>query len=325
MKNAIYFLILIMISFCASSTKNKYASILQQFVELNEANGIPKEDTGVIIAGVKNTIENGEKVALTFFRSLETSCTSSRAKISSSIKALGVSINEAQSNKNTWNKSVATSKKDQVDATSNIKKGKVQVKAIKARISKILLDYKVYAVEADKKLHVVKILRDIISDELFNHAPGALVQIGKFQEKLTELKGLLNNNSDSLYSPIISVLLDLATEQNFSDQSVLKKILQNLNNLNKALIDFRNRQERSLDAETKNLNLQLKNVRGRIRAYRRMRAQAVSKALDAAHYISFFNHEIKHFNAEKGRKAQELVLFQKLCDFQAAAHKKNCR
>ena len=54
------------------------------------------------------------------------------------------------------------------------------------------MDYKVFVSEADKKSNVVKILRDIITDELYNKTPGALVQVAKFQQKLSELKDLLN-------------------------------------------------------------------------------------------------------------------------------------
>jgi predicted nucleic acid-binding Zn-ribbon protein len=311
-----------LISFCSSSTnKDKFSSILQQFVELNEEIGAQKEDLGVIIAQVKNTLSTGAKQYASFFSTVETHCASAVAKLNGAIKGLDSSANEAKSQLNNWNKNLAAATKDTKDAQANLVKGRAQLKALRKRISKIAMDYRVYATEADKKQMVVKILRDIITDELFNKGPRALVQLNKFQEKLVELKGLLNNNSDSLYSPIISVLLDLATEQNFSDQGVLKKILTNLNNLSKALKDFRIKQEKSLDADMKNIKKQVKNVRQRNRAYRRMRAQATSKKIDAAHYISFYKHEIDHFTAEKNRMGDELRMFQKLCVFEKSIHK----
>jgi chromosome segregation ATPase len=293
---------------------------MTQFVELNDAMGVQKEDVGVIIANVKNTLDKGGKNYKAFFRTIETQCASALAKINSSIKSLQNAVNDATSNVNSWKNNLASATKDRKDAAGNILKGRTQLKGLKTRISKLVMDYKVYATEADKKLNVIKILRDIITDELFNRTPGALVQVSKFQEKLAELKSLLNNNSDSLYSPMISVLLDLATEQNFSDQTVLRKILQNLNNLDKALREFRAKQETTLNSEMKNIKKQIKNVKGRIRAYRRMRQQAVSKAIDANHYISFYNHEITHFNAEKGRMTDELHLFEKLCAFEKKVH-----
>jgi len=309
-----------LISFCSCSTKDKFASILQQFVELNDAMGVQKEDVGVIIAKVKSTITSADKSYKNFFRTLETHCASATARLNTSIKNLVSNINDASNNLNTWKKNLASAVRDEKDAAANIKSGRVQMVGLRKRVDKVTMDFKVYAAEADRKLVVVKVLRDIITDELFNKSPGALVQIVKFQQKLAELKELLNNNSDSLYSPIVTVLLDLATEQNFSDQSVLRKILQNLNNLGNALRQFRAKQEASLKSEMVSLRKQMKNVRGRIRAYRRMRAQAVSKKIDAGHYMSFYTHEISHFNAEKGRKGDELRMFKKLCAFEKRIH-----
>jgi len=65
----------------------------------------------------------------------------------------------------------------------------------------------------------------------------------------------------------------------------------------------------------------MKNTLERISAYSKMRAQAHSKSLDASHYIKFYTHEISHFNAEKGRKAEEQKLLGKLCAFQRTAKK----
>jgi uncharacterized protein YdcH (DUF465 family) len=320
MKNVIYVFALLLISFCSCSSKNQYTNIINQFVELNEAMGVQKEDVGVIIASVRNTINQGAKSYKTFARSLETQCASGVARLRSSIRSLQNSVNEAVSNINNWQKNLNSAQSDVKDAQANIVKGRTQLGQLRSRISKLLLDYQVYATESDKKLNVVKVLRDIITDELLNRSPSALVQVNKFQEKLAELKSLLNNNSDSLYSPMIGVLLDLATEQNFSDQTVLRKILQNLNNLDAALRNFRTKQESSLNTEVGSLRKQTRNVKSRIRAYHRMKQQAYSKVLDATNYINFYRHEQTHFTSEQGRQTNELNLFEKLCLFQKKIH-----
>jgi len=316
-------LFLFSIAFAKSSAyKDKFPSILQQFVELNEAMGTDKKtDVAVHVAKIVTAVKASKKHSADFFRTVESHCASAVALIKNAIKELTASTNDAKNELNKWTKNLASAVSDVKDAKSNIVKARAQLKALRKRVSKVSMDYRVYATEADKKLAVVKVLRDIITDELYNKAPG-LVQVTKFQQKLSELKELLNNDHDSLYSPIVSVLLDLATEQNFSDQGVLKKILQNLDNLRKALKEFRTKQEKSLDSELKNLRAQIKNTRQRIRAYRRMRAQSNSKRIDASHYINFYNHEITHFAAESGRKNTELVLFTKLCDFEKKVHKK---
>jgi len=315
-------LILIACCYCSAKPKTNYENIIHQFVELNEEMGVPKEDVGVMIANVQTALDKSRNAAKSFFRAVETHCASGLAKLNEGIKSNTDAITDASSNINTWTKNLAAATLDRKNAKSEIVKGRAQLQNLRKRITKLTMDYRVYAEEADKKLNVVKVLRDIISDELFNRVPGALVQVNKFQQKLAELKEMLNNNSDSLYSPIISVLLDLATEQNFADQGILRKILDNLKNLHKALLDFRTKQEKSLDAEMVTLKKQIKNVRHRVRAYRRMAHQAASKAIDARHYIAFFKHEITHFTAEKNRMIAAKNLFTKLCEFEKTVHKK---
>jgi len=314
---------LIMIACVLSSATNDYKNVIHQFVELNEAMGKSKEDTGLQIAKVKGVLGKEKEAATKFFRALETQCTSGVAKLNEAIKANTDAITEATSQLNNWKKNLVSATKDTKDAGVEIKKPRGSLKVLRKRVAKLTMDYRVFAAEADKKQNVVKVLRDIISDELINRAPGALVQVNKFQQKLGELKEMLNSSSDSLYSPIISVLLDLATEQNFADQGILKKILENLRNLDKALKDFRTKQEKGLDAELLNLKKQIKNVKQRIRAYRRMSHQSSSKAIDAKHYIVFYTNEVKHFSAEQKRMETAKVFFNKLCTFEKNVHKKH--
>jgi chromosome segregation ATPase len=270
---------------------------------------------GVLLAQIRNAWDNQKKANTEFHRTLTTHCTAAHAKIQGSITKLTQAITDAQNNMNTHKQSLEKSNKAVKEAAENIQKARTAYKGLNQRLDKTLLDYKVVAQEADQKLNVVKLLRDIISDELLNDKPGNFVQLNKFQEKLNELKGMLNNNNDSIYAPIVSVLLDLATEQNFANQGVLKQILQNLNNLDKALREFRKKQEAGLDSEVKSIRAQMKNTVDRIQAYSRMRAQSRSKSLDSTHYIRFYSHEIEHFNAEKGRKGEEQKMLTKLCDY----------
>jgi len=70
------------------------------------------------------------------------------------------------------------------------------------------------------------------------------------------------------------------------------------------------------------LKKQVKNVKHRVRAYRRMAHQAASKEIDARHYIAFYKHEIAHFTAEKNRMNEAKNFFTKLCEFEKNVHKK---
>jgi len=52
-----------------------------------------------------------------------------------------------------------------------------------------------------------------------------------------------------------------------------------------------------------------------------MSHQAASKGIDARHYIAFYTHEIKHFNAEKKRMEAAKNFLNKLCEFQKGVRK----
>jgi len=323
-KNAIYFLLLCLIAYVSSSDQ-RYKKILTDFAELSEALGNQKEDTGVLMANVRNAIAKQRVNARAHWRLLNTHCASAHAKLQTSLKNLDTSTTDSRNELNKWRAAATQAKREVVEAATNIKKSRVQFRNLKKQHNQVLLDYKVVAEETDQKLHVVKMLRDIISDELLNHAPGSFVQLNKFQAKLNELKGMLNNNNDSLYAPIVSVLLDLATEQNFSNQAVLRQILTNINNLDAALTKFRAKEEAGLDVAVKALRGVMRTAREKILEYGRMRAQAVSRSLDARHYIKFYNHEILHFTAERKRKVDEQKLVTKLCTFQRNSHKRDKR
>lgn len=157
-------------------------------------------------------------------------------------------------------------------------------------------------------------LNDIITDELIN--PGQFVQVNKFQEKLAELRTMLNSDSDSLYSPLVGVLVELATEENFADKDILQNILKNINNLKTSLNDFRAKRQAELDSNMKNMKAETSNLAKIKGAYENMRNQSISKRIDATHYINFYTHEIGHFNAEKGRKNEEKQLVDKICSAQ---------
>jgi len=314
---------LLTITLCSTS---QYSTIINQFIELNNELGNPREDVGVIISSVKNVINDQEKVQNTDFNELNQICISAETSVNGAITKLNNDVNDSTKNLNEW-KAVLAASMQQVQRTEgNISGTTKKLGETKTAIDKSLEDFKVFVTETDQKLNVVKILRDIITDELLNHTGGhSFVQLNRFTEKLNELKGMLNNENDSLYSPLVSVLLNLASEQNFSDQGILKKILENINNLEANLRQFRHQREGSLNTELKTLRASLANL-GKIRgAYENMRAQSLSKRIDSQHYIQFYTNELSHFNAEKIRKNEELNLLHKICNFERNAHTASVR
>lgn len=312
------FVLLLTISFCSTS---QYSTIINQFIELNNELGNPREDVGVVISNVKNVISDEEKQEANNFNELSQICISAETLVNGAITKLGNDITESTKNLNEW-KAVLESSNLQVKKTeSNISDTALKITNGQTRIEKTLEDFKVLATETDQKLIVVKTLRDIITDELLNNnGAHSFVQLNKFTDKLNELKTMLNSENDSLYSPLVSVLITLASEQNFSDQGILKKILENINNLDNNLKQFRVSRENAMNSELQTMRASQGNL-GRIKsAYTNMRAQSLSRRADAQHYIQFYTNEITHFNAEKVRKNDELNLVKKICEYERSAH-----
>ena len=305
------------------SSSSKYSNILTQFIELNNVIGNPSEDVGVIISNVKNVLIEEEKNNEAHYSGLLTNCASGDSLINSALVKLANDVNDSKKNLNDWNTSLGSSGKDIAKAEDDIKTTSDKIGINKKQIEKELEDFKVSVTETDQKLTVVKVLRNIITDELINSHPGSFLQINKFTDKLNELKGMLNNDNDSLYSPLVSVLLELASEQNFSDQGMLKKILENISNLDKSLIEYRNKRQTDLNDALKNLRANSVNLAKIRHAYLNMRAQSLSKRIDAQHYIHFYTNEITHFNSETNRKNDEKQLLSKICDFEKDAYAKD--
>jgi len=313
------FMLLLTITICSHS---QYSNIINQFIELNDELGNAKEDVGVIISNVKTVLQDEEKLSEAHFNELTNNCNSVDGAITTSITKLTNDQIESTKILNEWKATLASSANDIKKAESDAKSTVAKIKSNQKSMDKSVEDFKVTVTEATMKLGVVKVLRDIITDELLNNSAHthSFVQMNKFTDKLNELKGMLNNDSDSEYSPLVSVLLELASEQNFSDQTMLNQILQNINNLDKSLKEFKKQREDTFNSEMKSLKSNAANLFKIKNAYENMRAQSVSKRIDAQHYIQFYLHEIAHFTAEIGRKNADKVLIDKLCDFEKNAH-----
>lgn len=153
-----------------------------------------------------------------------------------------------------------------------------------------------------KKMVVVRVLKNIISDELFTHSPSFVqVQVSKFNQKLEELKNLLSSDKDSLYTPILSALVGLASERQFSDPKILRQILQNLNRLQASLVQFRQKEEAAYTNDTNGLHAQLNTLRSELRTYRRSLMILNYRRRKQTHLISYAKHSIAHFNRELQR------------------------
>lgn len=318
----VFFFLLVSISSTqmeAEIDSKAFKEIMDDFVEVHEAAGAAV-DLGLVIANVKISLAASEKAYKEFINSFNLSSQNARGKVDSYIKSLNTALNEANNAvKNTWANQRAKGQKTIKEAGEGIKRVEGQLAAIHKQLSQIVIDYHNGVAESDNKLHVVKQLRDIIEDELLN--PGSFVQIKKFNEKLNTLQSLIQKSGDTMYTPIIQTLISLASQGNFSDQKILRAILDNLKQLETSLNNYKKERETDMNVNLKNLKAQEENLNGQLNDYHKLEQRGVSDVHEANQNTELLNTEITNLTSEIARKRDEFKAIEHLANTENAMFK----
>jgi len=145
--------------------------------------------------------------------------------------------------------------------------------------------------------------------------PGkSFIQVGKFNEKLKVLEDLVKKSGDTLYTPIIATLVELASRQNFSDQRLLQAILKNLKLLEDSLRKFRAEKEHDMNDGLKALKAQEENLASQLDDYHHLEQRYVSDVHEANENIELLNALVLNLAVEITRKNDELRSIVHLCD-----------
>jgi len=291
-----------------------FEEIMDDFVEVHKA-ASEDVDIGVVLADVKITLQASAKKYKDFLSSFLLSCDTAKAKVQSFIKRLGDAKDEAANKvNNTWLVQLAKGRKGIKDSQSNTNTTVARLEKVGKQMAKIIIDYHSGVTETDAKLSVVKQLRDIIEDELLNSAGKSFIQVEKFNAKLKDLQALIRKSGDTMYTPIIETLVQLASEQNFSDQKILQAILKNLKALEDNLRKFKAGQEYAMNATLSTLKAQEENLSGQLEDLLHLEQRYTSDVAEANQNIELLNTHITNFNSEIARKQDELKAVQHLCD-----------
>jgi len=190
---------------------------------------------------------------------------------------------------------------------------------LKKQIKQEIKNIKEFGSEAEGKLVIIKTLRDIITDELLadaNTRASSFVQLQTFNDKLHELKALLENSHDTMYSGLVTTLLALAEAKGFSDQKILKQILDVLKKLETSLLAFRKKQDTEGQNNIKNLKTQAKEKVNQIKSLAKLITTNKSNQIDNDTIIKSSAKSVKMLDAEVARKSGESGFWNKLCLYQ---------
>ena len=133
---------------------------------------------------------------------------------------------------------------------------------------------------------------------------------------------MIEKSGNSHYSPIISALIGFASEENFSNQSILKQILLNIHKLKSNIEKFRAEKEGSMNNRMVLLKKQQENLESQIVDYQHLSERYVSIVTEAHQNMALLNREFTNLQSEIGRKHTELDTLYKLCEEENSMYKK---
>jgi hypothetical protein len=190
--------------------------------------------------------------------------------------------------------------------SEKIEEEKKEAEALEAEIKQALQDYRDHGIEAEQKLTLIKFLIDIITDELLTGEGGAsFVQLRTFNDKMKELKGMLEKSKDSKFAPLVSTLLSLAEQKGFSDQNLLNQIINTLRKLEENINAFRKSQQDGDLAHIEELKSLLSHKHESINHLTHVMEDTLSQLRNAQNRASKLEHDRQVLESEIHRKENE--------------------
>jgi hypothetical protein len=289
--------------------------IVGELIELNKDAKTPEFQVHQLLSQIAEGAKGTLTATNSVFKGINSRCTRGSTKLNEFLKKLnadllldGALINRAQTH-------LKTLRRDGGIFNKNIKDAEDGLERINGRYQKEIAHNRRVTFEAYAKLDVIKRLRDIINDELINGSKaGAFVQLEQFKSAMTDLQEKMSKVEDTLFSPLVSALVSLANQRNFSDQGILKKILTLLAKIGSNLKAFLKRHKAD---HKKILGLigQQRTLKGKqLRDYMRLKAQIGQDIIFENDAISHATNSSQLLKSQIAKKNRELKHWSKLCN-----------
>ena len=316
-KSAFFIVLLIVLALSSSSKITSLEGVLSKLVQLNTVAGKENAEISVLISKVASSVEDANLKFNDFMDGVVNRCNTGKELQNSFINKLEEDIVAIKARSNQANDDNADIEKKNAGYLTQVAYINTDLNDLKYEITKAFEEYKQFAVEAEQKRVIIKTLRDIITDELISPSNGqSFIQVQNFNSKVNELKTLLEKNDDAQFSPLVSALVTLAQNNNFADQGILNQILSVLNNLDKNIKQFRDRQDSN---HTENIKILKNRAQSKI-----TQIQTLSDMINSNHSIQTDNtniiataeKDIAAIEAEKARKQTEITYYAKICAYE---------
>jgi acyl CoA:acetate/3-ketoacid CoA transferase alpha subunit len=329
MRTFIFLTFLLVSSFAIERKADNINQIIDELVELHKVIKSPKAHVAGLLGNVQKSRHDAGTAFRAFFTTVQGSCKAGAANLGGFIKALQGDVVEAQTQINNFKGELASATKNSAKYAAQVKTARAEIENANKRFNQALAAHQQHRLEAEEKLRIIRHVRNIVHDELLNAPPAkpkasprgkrSLLQVHAeaINGKLQELKGLVEKSDDSLYSTVVASLIEMASEQNLNDQTILRKFLAALRKLRNNFRKFIVTSAKEFKATTL---LHKKNMKSRLsslRALSSLLAQTRSDVKGATVALHELDNVTNSLNQTISRKNAELKNLQKLCDDQA--------
>jgi len=305
-------------SFCIEHKTGNFDQIIDELVELNKAINTPAAQIGRTVSQIRSAARDAATAFSAFYSKVKGNCAAGNKYLSSFSAKLKGDLVNANAGINSATRRVKSTATTAASLSKQVAMAKEGLEKSHERQAKAGRTFRQHLLEAEGKMTVIKHVRNIVVDELLNgKAPASLIQVNTITSKLQELKSMVQASSDSMFTTVVSSLLEMVTEKNLNDQKILRKFLGALKKLNDRIKAWRAGAMKSQKNLNK-LNLQTNAAQLKsLRALGRLLVEAKSAGMAATRTIEELTNARGVLAKAQVRKTKETKNWNALCADQA--------
>ena len=318
-KTVIFLIFLILCSYTQSRTKNMEV-ILNQFVQLNQAAGKDKEVVSMIVSQVSSAFKDNNEREESVHGGILDRCTAGQKVLQEYIKKLETDLLALNANIEATKGEIEVAEKDGQNYLKQLENLKTDLMEQKKRATDEITNYQNLGAESEKKLVAIKAIRDVITDELLTPDGQSFLQLQtqEFSRQVNDLKNMLREvkAKESIFSPILSTLLQLAQNKNFADQQILVKVIEVLKKFEQNIKDFRIKQQHEGKQIIEDLKKSIGATKDQARNVVNLLQERKSKIASGQDNNINDGKNAKNFSDTIKRKKDEIVYWDNICKYQ---------
>jgi hypothetical protein len=319
MSRTFLFLTLLLVSsFCIEKKADNVNQIIDELVELNKSVQTPADQLGNLVSQIRSSAHQSAKAFGVFYAGVQANCKAGTRYLAAFTAKLNGDLTGTQQGvvhcQNVMRRGTAAGVKLSVQVTAARK----SLKSSARRQTREAAVFRALLAEAKGKLLVLKQVRDIVVDELLNgKAPASLIQVNTITSKLLNLKAMVAKDNDSMFSAVVGSLLEMVTEQNLNDQTILRKFLAALARLGAKITAYVTKSTASA-ARIRALNTATNAAKLRsLRALGKLLVEARSSVVAGRNMMAELNNAKLVLTRAVNRKTRETKQWSGLCGDQA--------